>query len=309
MKKSKILYFGTPDFSLEPLKAIYESGYELLGVVCQPDKPSSRGKIQFSPVKSFAIENNINVYQFNKIRVDGIETLKNIPADIYVTCAYGQILSQEILDIPPKGVLNIHASLLPKFRGSSPIQTAILSGESETGITIMKTALTVDSGDILLQKKIKIESFDNAGTLFEKLSLLGSEAILEALNLIDNNKVQFKPQNHSGATFCKMLKKEDGEIKFNVSFEEFDLHCRAMLPWPGCYTYLNGKILKIFEYEKADKLDVKPGMMVVMDKTVYITLKDSSIKVLSLQEEGSRRMNIQDYINGRKLQERNELGR
>ena len=194
----KVIFMGTPDFAVPSLQAIYDAGHEIVGVVTQPDRARNRGVISFSPVKQKALELGLKVFQYEKVRLEGTEELASLGADVAVTCAYGQILDRKLLDMTPCGVLNVHASLLPKYRGSSPIQWAVINGEKVTGITVMKTALGVDTGDILLQKEIEILPEETAGELFDRLSTVGGECIVEALDLVKDGKAEYivKPQSY-----------------------------------------------------------------------------------------------------------------
>ena len=200
----RIVFLGTPDFSVSCLDALINSKHEVVAVVTQPDKARNRMVVSFSPVKEEALKHNIQVLQYDKIRVQGVEDLKALNPDIMVTCAYGQIISQEILDIPKYGVINVHASLLPKYRGSAPIQWAILNGEKETGITIMQTALGVDSGDIILQEKIAIKENETAGELFDDLAKIAPSVLMKAIDLIESGEATFTKQNEEEATHFPM---------------------------------------------------------------------------------------------------------
>ena len=212
----RVLFLGTPDFAVKALDALLNNGFDVVGVVTQPDKRRNRGEISFCTVKQYAIDNNIKVYQYDSIRREGVDDIKALAPDVMVTCAFGQIISQEILDAPKHGVLNIHASLLPKYRGSSPIQWCLVNGEKTTGVTIMKTALAVDSGDILLVKELEISPKENAGMLFDRLAELGGQAIVEALRLVESGKAVFTPQDENKATHYPMIKKEDGLIDWSA---------------------------------------------------------------------------------------------
>lgn len=303
----KIIYFGTPDFSLKPLEALLNSKHEVIAVVTQTDKSSNRNKLIPSKVKEFAINNNIQVLQYEKIRKEGVEDLKNLNADIYITCAYGQIISQEIIDIPKYGILNIHASLLPKYRGSSPIQACILNGEKKTGITIMKTVLKVDAGDILYQEEIEIEEDDNQETLFQKLSVLGATSIIKALDILENNPI-FIQQKEEEATFCKMISKEDGLINFDEDFEIIRRKIKAFYPWPSSYTYFQNKILKIFKiklYEKRENKDYP--FIYIKDNKLLVDAKHCTFEILELQRENAKRIFSKDYINGNRFEDKKEL--
>ncbi len=301
----KIVYLGTPDFAVLPLKKIFDAGYEILGVVTQPDKAVGRKQIFTpSPVKQTALELGLKVLQYDKIRDEGVEDLKNLKPDLMVTCAYGQILSQEILDIPTLGTINIHASLLPKLRGSSPIQWSIINGDKVTGVTIMMTELGIDTGDIILKKELTIGTDETAGELFDRLSVLGADAIIEALELFKNNKVVKTPQNHSEATFTKMLKKEFGKIDFNNDAKVIHNLVRGLNPWPIAFTSLNGEVIKIYK-TKVIKGEDASGKIVKCDEKngLIIACKKDFIEVLELQRAGGKRMNAKDFLRGFKVSE------
>jgi methionyl-tRNA formyltransferase len=243
----RLVFLGTSDFSLKSLKALIASKHEVLAVVTKEDKIGNRNKVFEPPVKTLAAQNGILVYQFKSIRKQGVDVLKAINPDIIVTCSFGQILSQEILDIPKFGVINVHASLLPKYRGASPIQQSILNGDRFTGVTIMQTEYAIDSGDVLLAEHTEIGEKETAGELFSRLADLGAKALLTALSQIENGTATYTPQNHSEATFCGTLKKEDGLIDFSSTAERLDCFVRGLTPWPSAYTYIAGKKFKIFE--------------------------------------------------------------
>lgn len=303
----KVIFLGTPDFSVATLKAIINSRHQLLAVVTQPDKPSGRGeKMTASPVKQIAVENGIKVLQYDKIRVQGVDDLKALKPDIMVTCAYGQILSQEIIDIAPHGIINVHASLLPKYRGAAPIQWAILNGEKETGVTIMQTEAGIDSGDIIAVQKTVIKNDETAGQLFDRLSIIGSELLVKTLDSIEDGTATFTPQNHSLATHVKMLKKSDGIIDFTNYSETLFNFVRGMNPWPCAYTFLNGKMLKVYKVEKNNVVDVSPylcGQLIYADNKNGLVVKcgDGALRLREIQPEGKRRMTDSEYVIGQKF--------
>ena len=297
----KIVFLGTPDFAVESLQAVYDAGHEILAVVTQPDKERNRREVTFSPVKQRALDLGLKVLQFSKIREEGEEILRELAPDVMVTCAYGQIISQSILDIPKYGVINVHASLLPLFRGSSPIQWAILTGQKRTGVSIMRTALQVDSGDVLLQKSVDIGENDTAGELFDRLANLGAEALVEGLGLIESGRAVFTPQDHSKATHYPMLSKEDGHIDWNSSAQEILCKIRGMNPWPSAYCYLDGKIFKIWRANVAqDELGI--GEIQIQGKSMKIGCGDGAIEALEVQLEGKRRMDTASFVAGVKIQ-------
>lgn len=302
----RILFLGTPDFAVEALKKILATRHEVVGVVTQPDRKRNRGEISFSPVKECAIENNIKVYQYESIRKEGVEDIKAINPDIMVTCAFGQIISQEILNIPKYGVVNIHASLLPKYRGSSPIQWCLIKGEKKTGITIMRTALAVDSGDILLQKEIDILPDENAGELFDSLAVLGGEAIVEALEIIDSGKAKYVPQDESKATHYPMIKKEDGHIDWSQSNIDIFNKMRGFTPWPSVYSFLDKKLFKILKCKIVDNdeiaKDLSQGEVLVENhRKAFVGCKSGAIELLEVQLEGKKAMDIATFLTSGKL--------
>ncbi|MDE6060490.1 MAG: methionyl-tRNA formyltransferase, partial [Clostridia bacterium] len=232
------------------------SVYPVSAVVTSPDKCVGRGnKVQAPHLKVAAQALGVPVYQYNKVSKEGLEDIAALSPDIVVTAAFGQILSESFLAIPKYGVLNVHASLLPKYRGASPIQQAIIDGEENTGVTIMRTVKAVDAGDMLLQGSVTIGKKETTGELFDRLAILGGELIVKAIELMESGKAVFTPQNHEEATHCRMISKADGKIDFTKSAKELDCFVRGMTPWPSAYTYLDGKLLKVFEIEEVeDKL-------------------------------------------------------
>ncbi len=305
----KIIYLGTPEFAVAPLKAIIESqNHEVVAVVTQPDRPVGRKNIITPPpVKVVALENGIPVFQYEKIRAEGVEDLRNIGADIMITCAYGQILSKEIIDICPHGIINIHASLLPKYRGAAPIQYAVINGEKTTGVTVMQTEVGLDTGDILQSFETPIGESETAGDLFVRLSKLGAEKICSVLDKIEKGEIIPQKQDESKAFVVKTIKKEDALIDFSKSSLEIKNLINGMNPWPICYTFANGKKLKIYRAVTVDASG-RVGEVIKADKKLYIACGDGAIEVLELQEEGGKVMNALSYLNGRKLKVGDLLG-
>ena len=299
----KIIYLGTPDFAVLPLEEIVKNGYEVIAVVTQPDKPVGRKQILTpSPVKETATNLGIKVLQYEKIRLEGVEDLKLLNPDLMVTCAYGQILSQEILDIPKLGTINIHASLLPKLRGSSPIQWSIINGDTETGITIMRTDIGVDTGDIILQEKVDILPDETGGELFDKLSVLGAKAIIKALDLFKNNQVNFTPQDHDKSTHTKMLKKESGKIDFSKSAKDVHNLVHGLNPWPVAYFSVNNEVIKVFKTEVVAGNYGAAGQIIIDNKDLIITCGEGAIKIKELQRAGGKRMETSAFLNGFKVE-------
>lgn len=298
----RILFLGTPDFAVAALEKIVGTDNEVVGVVTQPDRKRNRGEVSFCPVKQFAVEKGIKVYQYESIRKEGVEDIKAINPDIMITCAFGQIISQEILDIPKYGVINIHASLLPKYRGSSPIQWCLVNGESKTGVTIMRTALAVDSGDILLQKEIDILPEENAGELFDRLAILGGQAIVEALEIIADGRAVYTPQQESQATHYPMISKEDGKIDWSKSAREVFNKMRGFTPWPSAFTTLDGKLFKILKCVVSDKIfDGKEGEVVIEERKAYVVCGNGTVELKEVQLEGKKAMPVSDFLLSGKL--------
>ncbi len=302
----KIVFMGTPDFAAGALEALIEAGHEITAVVTQPDKAKGRSKeLQFPPVKEIALAHNIPVLQPIRIkRPEEIEALKKHEADIYVVAAFGQILSQEILDMPKYGCLNIHASLLPKYRGASPIQSVILDGEEETGITIMQMDAGIDTGDMLLKKSIAIDAEDTYETLHDKLKILGGEAIVEALELLETGALVPEKQDHEKSSHVKMITKEMGNIDFNKSAKEIDCLVRGLNPWPSAFTFYKGKQMKIWKVSVEETItSEEPGTVTEVTKNaIRVACGSGEIVICELQLEGKKRMSAHDFLLGVKVQ-------
>lgn len=301
----KIVFMGTPDFSAVVLEKL-NSVYPVSAVVTGLDKPVGRGyQLKPSPLKVKAQELGIEVLQYEKVSREGIEDIQNLAPDVVVTAAFGQILSEKFLSIPKYGVLNVHASLLPKYRGSSPIQWAIINGEKETGITIMRTVKAVDAGDILLKYSTEIGKTETAGELFDRLAVMGGDAIVDAISRLEIGSATFTPQEDSKATHCSMISKEDGNIDFCKSAEQIDCFVRGMSPWPSAFTHYNGKTLKVFSVDKVDGdfEGAKYGEVVLADskRGLIVKVLDGAIRLCQIQLEGSKRMNDTDFLLGRQI--------
>ncbi|MBQ9115008.1 MAG: methionyl-tRNA formyltransferase [Clostridia bacterium] len=301
----KVIFLGTGDFSEIVLKKLDRSKHQVVGVVTQPDKVNGRnGKITFSPVKSYALERGLPLYQFASISKEGKEDLSAIGADIMVTSAYGQILSDEIIAICPHGIINTHASLLPKYRGSSPIQMAILNGDEEIGTTIMKTVREVDAGDVVLQRSIKLNGNENQEECFDMLADLSATALIEALDMIESGVAQFVPQDHSKATFCKKLTKEDGQIDFTLTAKEIHNKVRAFYGYPGAYCQSPYGRLKVIKTEITESdVDGQAGEVVEAKKERFVVACGNNTKIafITVQGEGGKVMSVGAYTLGRPL--------
>ncbi len=303
----KIVFMGTPRPAASVLENLISARHEILCVVTQPDRPKGRGqKIAFPPVKEVALKNGLPVEQPEKIKENKAfaSFLKSLDPDVIVAVAYGKILPKEILDIPKHACLNVHASLLPKYRGAAPIQWALLNGEDETGVTVMRLNELLDTGDILLQKKIKIEEEDDAITLSKKLFSEGSRLLLEALEQIAQAKARFTPQNNAEATNAPSITKESGEIDWKRSAPDIHNRIRAMVPWPGAHTFYKKKLLKIWkskihvvDFETKYKL---PGTIVQIIKNAgfIVATGNGHLLVSAVQSEGGKQMEAYNFVIG-----------
>ena len=300
MNDFKIVYMGTPDFSVGPLNKLIENNYNVVAVVTQPDKEFGRKKeIKFSDVKKYALEKNIKVIQPEKIRLDYKEILDLNP-DIIITCAYGQIIPKELLDYPKFGCINIHASLLPKLRGGAPIHKAIIEGYKYTGITIMYMDEKMDSGDIIYQEKIEIKDDDNAGTLFDKLSDLGSKMIIDILPSIFNKTNSRIKQNENDVTYAYNITRKEEKIDFNKNSRDVFNQIRGLNPWPVGYSIFKNKKVKIYSAKIGNSTkEGGPGEIINIYKdSIGIKTKDGEILIYELQFEGKKRIFVRDYLNG-----------
>lgn len=297
-----IVYLGTPDFAVLPLKKLIESSeYNVVAVVTNKDKPVGRkGVITPPPVKVVALEHGIPVFQYDKIRVEGVSDLKKLNPDLMVTCAFGQILSEEILSIPKFGVINIHASLLPKYRGASPIHFALLNGEKQTGITIMKTDIGVDTGDIIATEVINIGEKETCGQLFDRLSSVGADLIIKTLPSIFDGTAVYKKQNDLQATYTKIFTKKDAMIDWSDSAENIYNKIRAFNPAPIAYCMLNGEPFKIFEAE-INNSQGEYGCVLNSENELIVACGDKSISLLRVQKAGGKAMDIKDFLRGNKF--------
>ncbi len=298
----KIIFMGTPDFAVGALEKIVEAGHEVLLVVTQEDKPKGRGKeIQFTPVKECALKHGIEVYQPHRIKAEeGVAKLREYDADVFVVAAYGQILSKEILDMPKYGCVNIHASLLPKYRGAAPIQWSIIDGEKITGVTTQMMAEGIDTGDILDVLEVEIAEDETGGSLFDKLTEAGAKIILETLNKLESGTITRTPQDHSKSTYAKMLDKKLGDIDFTKSAEEIERLVRGLNPWPSAYTRYKGKTLKVWKAEVVDsEYDGQCGQIVdKTKKSIIVKTGKGALAITELQMEGKKRMTTEAYMCG-----------
>ena len=312
----RIVFMGTPDFSVPALKALVEAGHQVIAVVTQPDKPKGRGKeVQMTPVKIQAMEYGIPVYQPAKVReASFVEVLKGLEADVYVVIAFGQILPKAVLELPKYGCINIHASLLPKYRGAAPIQWCVIDGERETGITTMMMDVGLDTGDMLEKAVIPIEEKETGGSLHDKLSMAGGDLILSTLKKLEEGTLVRTPQTDEGTCIAKMLTKSLGDIDWNQGAVSIERLIRGLNPWPSAYTMWNGKTIKIWAAdviagrEAADFLSesgvpaetgTAPGTVVCSDKRGLVVCTGGGLlSIRELQMEGKKRMDTPAFLRG-----------
>lgn len=304
----RIIFLGTPEFSVPTLKAIYESHHEIVAIVSQPDRVQDRGKkIVFSPVKEFAIEKNIPIFQFDKISRDGVEIIKNLEPDIMVTASFGQILSQEIIDIPEYGIINVHASILPNYRGASPIQNAIINGDKETGVTIMQTEAGLDTGDIIDVVKTNILPDETAGELSVRLANLGAELLLKVLDDIERGEVTKEHQSHIDAVVTRRIHKEEGRIVWEQSARQIKNKIHGFNPSPVAFTFLNDVPVKIYRAKIAQDVSekAKKAGTILEDssakKGVFVECGAGVLELLEVQFPNQKIVKAKDAFNGRKI--------
>ena len=298
----RVVFMGTPDYGVPSLEALVQAGYEVVGVFCQPDKPSGRGKkITFCPVKQCAIAHGIPVFQPLKTRVDGVAPLRELAPDLCVTAAFGHILSQEVLDIPRLGTVNVHASLLPKYRGSAPVNWALIEGETVTGVTTMLTDKGMDTGDILMKREVPVLPDENAGELVDRLAKVGAELLVETLRALENGTCPREKQDESQASYYPLLKKEMGKMDFAKPAAALVNFVRGMTPWPGAYAG-PFKVLAA----KAESYDgpEAPGTILVADAKhgLLVRAGEGALNIVRMQAAGGKPMNACDYLRGHALE-------
>ena len=307
----KVVYMGTPDFAVGPLEALIAAGYEVTAVVTQPDKAKGRSnKLIPSPVKACALKYNIPVLTPAKIKnPEAVAELAQYEADIFVVAAFGQILSEEILNMPKYGCINIHASLLPKYRGAAPIQWSIIDKEKETGITIMQMDKGLDTGDILFQKVVPIDDEDTGESLFEKLAKAGSDFLIEVLPKIEAGDVHPIKQDETKSTYAGMLTKAHGRIDWTKDADTIEHLVRGLNSWPSAYTQLQGNQLKIWKSHVVEKTGGEPGNVCEVTKdSIVVATGKNALAITELQLEGKKRMSARDFLVGRTVEIGTVLG-
>ena len=305
----RIVFMGTPEFAVEPLKALIREGYEIAGVFTQPDRPKGRGKKMVAgPVKIAAEEAGIPVFQPERIRKTGVEDLKNLKPDLCVTAAFGQILSQEILDIPPLGNINVHASLLPKHRGAAPVAYAIMNGDRKAGVTTMFMDAGIDTGDMLLQESTEIGESETCGELTERLSRIGADLLVRTVRQLEAGTLVRYPQNHAEMTYDPMLDKNMGTADFSADHDLVRGRINGLNPWPCVSVPVQGERLKLLRAVNCDgngeagtviKADAKSGLIIACGQ--------GAVKILEVQAPGGKRMSAEDYLRGHVIPEGTKL--
>jgi len=303
----KIIFMGTPDFAVGTLKALIESEHEVCAVVTQPDKQKGRGKVlQATPVKEIAAEAGIPVYQPRRVKEpEFLQVLDEIRADVIVVVAFGQIIPKEMLNMKPYGCINVHASLLPKYRGAAPIQWAVIQGEKESGVTTMQMDEGLDTGDMLLQAIIPLEKKETGGSLYDKLKQEGAELLMQTLEGLQNGSIMARKQGETTTEYAKMLKKEMGLIDWNKDAIEIERLIRGLNPWPSAFTHFNGKTLKIWQADVMEgNTGKQPGTITGISKdSIQVQTGNSVLSLRELQIEGKKRMDAGAFLRGYQIKE------
>ena len=300
----KIVYMGTPDFAVPPLAALVENGYEVTAVITQPDKPKGRGKtLMPTPVKEEALKHEIPVYQPAKVRdPEFLETLQKLEPDMIIVAAFGQIIPKVILDMPQYGCINIHASLLPKYRGAAPIQQAVIDGEKESGVTIMKMGTGLDTGDMISQAVIELREDETGGSLFDRLAETGAELLIRTIPSIENGTAVYTKQPEESPTpYAAMITKQMGLLDFSKSAVVLERLVRGMNPWPSAYTFLNNKTLKVWKcsIESGSCGKDVPGTITDVDKKgIHVACGEGTLILEEVQLEGKKRMETDAFLRG-----------
>ena len=307
----KIVFMGTPDFAVPTLESLVKGGHEVIAAVTQPDKPKGRGKaVLMTPVKEKALEYDIPVYQPVKARdPEFVQILKDMSPDVIVVVAFGQLLPKAILDIPKYGCVNVHASLLPKYRGAAPIQWAVIVGEEKSGVTTMLMNEGLDTGDMLEKVEYVLDKNETGGSLFDKLSAMGGELILSTLEKLENGTIVRTPQGETTTPYAKMLKKSMGEIDWSMEAVKIERLIRGLNPWPSAYTSLKGKTVKIWAAEVEDgTLTGNPGRVTVTKDKLLVETGEGYLSITELQLEGKKRMDTAAFLRGFTVEDQSVFG-
>jgi len=308
----KVVYMGTPEFAVPCLEMLINSKHEVIGVFTQPDKPSGRGqKVNITPVKEKALEHNIPIYQPITLKnEDIINEIKNLNPDIIVVVAYGQILPKEILQIPKYRCINVHASILPKYRGAGPINWAIINGEKNTGITTMYMDVGLDTGDMLIKEEVEIGNDETAGELHDRLMVLGAKVLQKTINLLEINKINSIPQDNNKSSYAPMLTKELGKIDWTKSAQEIKNLVRGTVPWPSSYTTYKGQIMKIWKSRIIESnKNYDPGKILEVQKdAIFVATGKDILAIEEIQFGGKKRMSVKNYLVGNNIEINRNLG-
>lgn len=303
----RVIFMGTPDFAVASLEEIIRAGHEVVLAVTQPDKPKGRGKaLAFPPVKECAVSHGIEVFQPRRIKDDAnVEYLKKYKPDIIIVAAFGQILPKSILDLPQYGCVNVHASLLPKYRGAAPIQWAVINGDEVTGVTTMRMDVGLDTGDMIAKREVRIAEDETGGSLFDKLAETGAKLCVETMEMLEKGTAVFTPQNNEESTHTRMITKELGNIDWTKSAVEIERLIRGLNPWPSAYTHLDEKTFKIWKAEVSDETgDYAPGCIVRAAKNeLLVQTGEGMLSLKEVQLEGKKRMDIGSFLRGYPVEE------
>jgi methionyl-tRNA formyltransferase len=305
MNPYRIIFLGTPDFAVPSLVALHQSNHQIPLVITQPDRPKGRGKkLQAPPVKKKARELGLNILQPQSVNTsECVAQIEALNPDLLVVVAFGQLLKKSVLDISKHGVLNVHPSILPKYRGPAPIQWAIIDGCSETGVSIMLLDEGLDTGDILQIEQVVIDPEETAGMLHDRLSILGAQLLVDTINQLSNNSISPDPQDHLLATYARLLKKKDGQIQWSQPSQSILNFIRGMNPWPGAFTFLDNKRIKIFKAKKNNVSEkASPGTILnAFPDELWIATGDGAISILEIQSASGKRMPIANFLRGNPL--------
>lgn len=303
----RVVFMGTPDFAVPCLEKIIEKGHEVALVVTQPDKPKGRGKnLCYPPVKECALAHNIEVFQPRRVKeTECVEYIAKYSPDIIVVAAFGQILPKSILDMPKYCCINIHASLLPKYRGAAPIQWAVINGDEVSGVTIMKMGEGLDTGDIITKREIRLAEDETGGSLFDKLANVGADLLIETMDIIEDGKAVFTPQDNEAATHTSMIKKDLGNINWDKSAIEIERLIRGLNPWPSAYTLLDQKTFKIWKAQVEESAnEYEPGCIIEVTKdTIKVQTGDGVLALQEVQLQGKKRMDTASFLRGYDVKE------
>lgn len=310
----RIVFWGTPEFAKTSLEALVEAGYNVVAACCQPDRPKGRGgKVQACPVKVYALEKGIPVLQFERFRrAEGVEALTQIAPDLFVTAAFGQILSQKLLDIPPMGTINVHASLLPKHRGAAPINWSIIQGDETVGVTTMFSDAGMDTGDMLQKAQTQVREGETAGELTERLAQMGAELLIKTLKDIEAGVCPRTPQDPSEATYEPLLEKTLGELDWQKSAQEIDNLVRGVNPWPGAYTFIGGEVLKVWKtkvHPREEQARAGEILAASPKEGLFVQTGAGVLEIVEMQAAGSKRMPAKDYMRGHPIAVGSVLGK